>query len=279
MDTAQATQLIETFENSARRFETSWGDGRMVWRKWGEGRPVVLLHGGAGSWMHWIRNLGALSARQEVWVPDMPGFGDSDVPFEGKVDADGLAPLVRDGIRELLGDRRFALVGFSFGSLVATAIAAEPPAALDRLVLVSASALGLFQGPAPLQPLRGVTDPEERRRIVRFNLNAMMLHDPSTIDDLAILVQKKSAPRDRIKNRQLARTDYLVRTAPSWTRPAYGIWGRQDYAYRDQFPRLQEVVSGLGLREAAYIDGGHWLPFENPEQFNPLLQRMLDAAD
>ena len=24
---------------------------------WGEGRPLVLLHGGTGSWMHWVRNV------------------------------------------------------------------------------------------------------------------------------------------------------------------------------------------------------------------------------
>jgi len=32
----------------------------MVWRLWGAGAPVLLLHGGSGSWTHWLRNIPAL---------------------------------------------------------------------------------------------------------------------------------------------------------------------------------------------------------------------------
>lgn len=52
--------------------------GHIRWRRWGgQGRPLVLLHGGHGSWLHWVRNIEALAERREVWVPDMPGYGDS----------------------------------------------------------------------------------------------------------------------------------------------------------------------------------------------------------
>ena len=49
----------------AFRHEQAMADGgRMVWHRWGEelGQaardqpPVVLLHGGSGSWTHWVRN-------------------------------------------------------------------------------------------------------------------------------------------------------------------------------------------------------------------------------
>ncbi|MDB5843914.1 MAG: hydrolase-like protein, partial [Polaromonas sp.] len=53
----------------------------MVWRCWGEGAPVVLLHGGSGSWTHWIRNIPTLVAcSRQVWAPDLPGFADSASP-------------------------------------------------------------------------------------------------------------------------------------------------------------------------------------------------------
>jgi len=41
----------------ARRVETPCGNGHMVWYLWGDGPPLALLHGGYGSWTHWIRNL------------------------------------------------------------------------------------------------------------------------------------------------------------------------------------------------------------------------------
>ncbi len=101
---------------------------------------MVLLHGGAGSWMHWIKNIDALARSRTVWAPDIPGFGDSDLPADN-LDADTLAPFVLEGALEVLRGERFDLVGFSFGGLVSALIAAQAPATLDRLVLVSVAAL------------------------------------------------------------------------------------------------------------------------------------------
>ena len=28
---------------------------KVCWRAWGKGTPLVLLHGGYGSWRHWIK--------------------------------------------------------------------------------------------------------------------------------------------------------------------------------------------------------------------------------
>ncbi len=42
---------------------------------------MVLLHGGSGSWTHWIRNIPMLLAcGRQVWAQDLPGFGDSASP-------------------------------------------------------------------------------------------------------------------------------------------------------------------------------------------------------
>ena len=52
------------------------------YREVGSGPPLVLLHGGYGSWMHWIRNVGPLARQFTVIAPDMPGLGDSATPPE-----------------------------------------------------------------------------------------------------------------------------------------------------------------------------------------------------
>ena len=55
--------LVEGIAAEADRIETPCGDGMMVWRRWGSGPPLVLLHGGYGSWMHWVRNVLPLARR------------------------------------------------------------------------------------------------------------------------------------------------------------------------------------------------------------------------
>lgn len=279
MNTRHAQEFVASLDAAADKAWTACGPScRMVWRRWGQGDPVILLHGGAGSWLHWVRNIEPLAASRTVWAPDIPGFGDSDLPGEG-FDADTLAPLVLHGAQELLAGEPFDLAGFSFGGLVAALIAAEPTAPVRRLVLTSVAALGLVSEPPVLRAMRGVTDPQEQEQVIRFNLNAMMLADPSAIDDLAVLVHRTAAPRDRVKNRRQVLQKVLPALAPRWRCPAYGIWGTADALYRHQVDRLRAAAGALGLAEAAYLEGaGHWLPFERADQFNPLVRRFLGAA-
>src|SRR5687767_9478449 len=91
---------IDAILSQAEAFETPCGDGKMVWHRWGKGRPVVLLHGGSGSWMHWIRTIPALASHYTLWVPDQPGFGDSALPPD-PVTPQSYAELVKQGIDAL----------------------------------------------------------------------------------------------------------------------------------------------------------------------------------
>ena len=56
-------------------------DGFVAWHEFGNPvanqLPLILLHGGHGSWEHWARNTDSLAQHFHVFVPDMPGFGES----------------------------------------------------------------------------------------------------------------------------------------------------------------------------------------------------------
>jgi pimeloyl-ACP methyl ester carboxylesterase len=236
---------------------------------------VVLLHGGSGSWTHWIRNIDALvAAGREVWVPDMPGFGDSDKPA-GARDADALvAPLV-SGLQQLLGARALDLVGFSFGGLVGGLMASSMPA-LRRLVIVGAPLLGVGVRPVRLQEWRHL-DADAAIEVHHSNLAALMLHHPASVTPLAIALHQAHVPLDRLRRRSMARTDLLARTLATVTCPLVAIYGEHDVLYRDQLQQVEATLDALPtLRgRTAIPDAGHWVQFEAPEAFDQALARAL----
>ncbi|MDP2033734.1 MAG: alpha/beta fold hydrolase [Polaromonas sp.] len=272
----------------ATRLETPCGEGRMVWHRWppaaapGRHRPVVLLHGGSGSWTHWLRNIEALVASgREVLAADLPGFCDSALPPRGR-DADALPEPVEAGLRSLLGDGACDMVGFSFGGMVAGLLAAQFPARAARLVLVAAPGLGLaVRNSITLTAWRHLSDPAEREAVHRGNLAALMLHRPEAISALALRLHTDNTLRDRMKGRRLAYTDILARALENVSCPVFAIYGREDALYRQRqealAPALQAAPDFRGMH---WVEGaGHWVQFEQPEAFDALLLALLDEQN
>lgn len=271
---------------TASRFETPCGDGTMVWHIWGQATrrpglaPLVLLHGGSGSWMHWLRNIPALAASGRwVLVPDLPGFGDSAAPLRG-TDADVLPEPVEQGLALLAGEAACDLVGFSFGGMVAGFVAERFPARAARVVLVGAPGLGVAPEKAiRLRAWRHLTDAGQRDEIHRHNLAALMLYRENAINELALRLHIANVLRDRMKGRSLARTGALAQSLARPRCPVWAIYGEEDALYRGKLDGLRAALEraadfrGLALVECA----GHWLQFERAESFDKALLTTLEA--
>ena len=161
----------------AHRIEQAHAWGKAVWHVWskGQNKPrVVLLHGGSGSWTHWVRNVGHLAQRHEVWALDIPGFGDSDLPAQTQ-DADDLVPTVDAIFQTAFGDEPLTVIGFSFGGMLAGLIAAHNPKRFHRLILVGVPGLGLFGKDLPMRGMQASMSLEQQRAVHRDNLRTMML--------------------------------------------------------------------------------------------------------
>jgi len=281
--------LVAHLRAQARRVAVPGPGGDMVWHAWGgptaqDPVPLVLLHGGSGSWTHWVRNIDALvAAGRSVWAVDLPGFGDSATPPAGS-DADALvAPLAR-ALGQLFGDVACDLVGFSFGGLTAGLLLAAHPQLARQLVLVGAPAMGVV--PARQFELRAWRHlPAAEQEVAhRFNLAALMLADPALIDaegGLALALHLENMHRDRMPRRRLAHTDALARALPCVPCPVHAIYGRGDALYRSWITALQDAYAraapdfrGLALIE----DAGHWVQFERPQAFHQALLAALRAG-
>lgn len=257
--------------------ETTHAGGRLVWHVWGEGEPLVLLHGGSGSWTHWIANVQALAqAGRSVWVPDMPGFGDSDKPAGGE-DADALVEPLRAGLAQLLQGQPFDLVGFSFGGLTGGLLAATHPAGLRRFVLVGAPVAPVVQRALRLLDWRHLTDPAERERIHRHNLRTLMLAREESITTEALQLHAANLDRDRMRRRHLVHSTALPDAMQLVRCPVDAIYGREDAIFVERQDALHAALDAIPtLRTKTMIEGaGHWVQYEAAAAFNASLLRAL----
>ncbi|WP_341685236.1 alpha/beta hydrolase [Limnohabitans sp.] len=257
----------------------------VVWHSWGEqdSATVVLLHGGSGSWLHWVRNIAALrDAGWRVLVPDLPGFGDSDLP-PGCVDVDALSSYLHDGLQQLAPKGPVQLVGFSFGGMTAGLWLQAYPQDAHALVLVGAPGMGLQTAVrTPLKGWRHLATSEAQEEIHKYNLMALMFQNASALDSLALALHTANVHRDRMPRRRLSSTDILARALPDVQVPVSAIYGEHDALYRERLPEVQgamQMLCGQWNRWTTVSGAGHWVQYEAAQAFNAaLIQTLSDQA-
>ena len=98
----------------------------------GTGPPLVLLHAGVADRHMWDDVVAPLSSAFTVITPDLRGFGQSPIGTGLYSHVDDVASVLGE-----LGVDRAAVVGASFGGLVALQLAHAAPHLVDALVLAA----------------------------------------------------------------------------------------------------------------------------------------------
>jgi pimeloyl-ACP methyl ester carboxylesterase len=274
-------EFIAALDRASIRRTTPNGAGDVVWRVWGQGRPLVLLHGGTGSWMHWLRNIEDLAGDFMLLVPDIPGSGESGTPAP-PISADGIGATLAAGVASIIGPQAgFAVAGFSMGGLIAGYLVRHAGARAQGLVLVGATGTGAPRGPMePLKSWRRLASDAEKAATHRHNLGILMIHDPDKIDELAVQVQKINAERSRIRGKHVSHTGTLAESLNGFRGRLAGIWGEFDatavpyVAERGQKLRQLQPQAAFDILEGA----GHWVQYEAPAPFNRRLRELVNAA-
>jgi pimeloyl-ACP methyl ester carboxylesterase len=288
---------ITRVEAQSKRIQQSFEWGKVVWHFWGatlwsddaanaaseatqdniasqpSPRPLVLLHGGSGSWTHWVRNVEHFAQTRQVWALDLPGFGDSDLP-KGVSDADDLVPYVAEILTRSFQGKAIDVMGFSFGAMTAGLVAAEYPQIIHQLILVGAPGLGLFD---KVLPMRGMTTQmklDELRNVHRHNLSAMMFAHAESVTNETIDLQQANVARDRLRSRRIARTDVLAKAQTRWTCPVHGVWGELDALYKRNLQQVPTVLPNMATFTVV-PDAGHWLMYERPNAFHVAVDPLL----
>ncbi len=275
-DALTAAQTIARLTAQTTRHDVDIDGNRVCWRSLGQGSPLVLIHGGHGSWLHWVRNIETLSRQHTVWVPDLPSYGDSGT-LGAPGTLDQLVAVTAASLDQLLGEGvQINLAGFSFGGLVASRLA-QHRGHVGKLALVGTGG----HGTARRQTLSMVNwrrsdDESIINEDLRHNLSALMLYEASSIDELALAVHRNSCTATRFRSKSLSQKGPLPDILRGFSMPILFIWGEHDVTgHPDQLGPL--LIDQRPERDWVSIPGaGHWVQFEQTERCNQVLLQFFD---
>ncbi|MFO1188788.1 MAG: alpha/beta fold hydrolase [Alphaproteobacteria bacterium] len=248
----------------------------------GNGPPLVVLHGGMGSWTHWVRNLKALAEHFSVYAFDLPGFGASD-DISSDTSLDDYIGHVVTGIDAILpSPTRFAVAAFSFGGFIGTGVLARMNDRIKRASLLAPGGWGPHKGGAVLEMKARRRDmtPAEVDETIRYNLSVMMLAHPESIDAETMEIQRHNVGAARFKHKRI-RTEFRVIEFLAATRmPLQLLWGERDRnAYPSFYDRLDKARAVRPDLEFAVVpDAGHWAQYERAADYNRLALGFLCRA-
>jgi pimeloyl-ACP methyl ester carboxylesterase len=229
---------------------------------------VLFLHGAGG--LLWDPFLEALAQEHTVYAVEHPG-----ADTESLAHLPGIWELVLfyDELLDELGLDKVAVVGHSFGGMVAAELAANSPRRVSRLVLIAP--IGLWRDDAPIPDIAAVP-PEQLPELVLADPKSPLAEmltppadDPQALFEAAVRMASIlhfiwPLPDKGLRNR-------IHRISA----PALLVWGERDAlvppVYADEFSVL------LKQSEKVLVpDAGHLPQLEQPE---PVRQAVLQFLD
>jgi pimeloyl-ACP methyl ester carboxylesterase len=249
------------------------------------GRAWQVYSGGRGAdllWLHGVRGvdaddpiLVALQRSYRVTAPVAPGFNGLDEL--ARIDNIHELALDYEDLMEGLGLDAVAVVGHSFGAMIAAEIAAHFPRRVSRLVLLAP--FGLWNERHPVADIFAYPYAQ---------LDDLLWHDAKARDAFA----KPASDANDIQ----ATADQMIKLVQSLTAITKFVWPIPDRGLRRRLPRIacpalavfgaqdgivppsyaDDFAAGLRHgRTAVVADAGHMLPYEQPNAVLGLLDGFL----
>jgi pimeloyl-ACP methyl ester carboxylesterase len=238
--------------------------------------PALLaVHGWPQHWWMWRKVIGALAERRRVLCPDLRGLGWSGIPADGDYTkgrmADDLLALL-----DALGIERAGYLGHDWGGWIGWLVALRAPERVERLMAVSI----LHPWVHPLRGLRHAWRLAYVPTLATPVLGPALVRDGRAVraalgrrisdDDAAVYVDVLRQPARAAASSAYYR-QFQLREAPRLhalagarlEMPVRVLFGRRDG------PQHPSQLAGLDRHaaelEVEVVDGGHFLPEEQPE--------------
>jgi pimeloyl-ACP methyl ester carboxylesterase len=219
--------------------------------------PLVLVHGLGLSGRYMLPVAHQLARRFPVYLPDLPGFGDSEKPAD-TLDVPGLAEALAAWIMAA-GLAPAALLGNSFGCQIIADLAARHPELVERAVL---------QGPT--------TPPDERSwfwQFVRWRQNQPF--NPDSMSPITWGDYRKCGYRRLFQTFRYQLQDPIEQKLPRIPAEVLVVRGQLDPICRLRW--AAEVAGALPRGRLVEIPAvAHTLVYTAPEQLAQVTRQFLE---
>ena len=270
-------EILAKYSDPDSRFALLEGaDGiRVHYKDQGQGPALLLVHSSVGDLKDWDPWVAVLSKHYRVVRLDLPAFGLTGPVPSGNYSIDRYLTLV-DALMDHLGIERFAIVGTSYGGLVAFRYAATRIERVTALVL--ASSAGVEYGG------RGGTTERVRSPVRSFKpelktpegMEAMLkslVNDPARVTP--DLVRRKTdyfnvvgRDREAFVATALYERGNPQRVLAHVRAPALVLWGDSSRGLSAETAQafVDAMKHSKRTQKIVYAGGGHLLHIERPEQ-------------
>jgi len=250
-------------------------DVRLQLRQGGTGEPLLVLHGELGV-PGWLQAYALLAEHYTVYVPSLPGFGQSARP-DWILSVRDLAAWVSWFVRDLQLPRPLNVIGCSAGGWIAAEIATVNAALFQKMVLVGAAGLKPEVGEvwdyfvhAPQEAFtQAFYDPESAKEYIKY-------YEKTWTPEAELQVESNREMASRLLWKPYMRSHTLAGLLRGIATPTLLVWGREDAIVPLNVSTLyQKAIPGATVQ---VIDRcGHMPEMEKPNEFAQVVLDFLTA--
>lgn len=255
-------------------------DGRkLVWLQGGNpaGEPVLLLHGFGSCKENWLPLLPFLLRRYQLFIPDLPGWGQSHFSQDALYGFDHQVARLAQWSRQVLPGP-VHMVGSSMGGGIAGLLAARHPTLVRSLTLMNAAGVA---GTALTPFERGLQ--QGRNSLIAHNIKGVVELLGSTMANRSLpLLMAPLACWDLVSRRHVNQHMFrqLLQYSPAAelasfsaiTAPTLILWGEQDRVIHVSCGATYKAL--IPQAQCKYLRGvGHMPMVETPRLTARLLRR------
>jgi 4,5:9,10-diseco-3-hydroxy-5,9,17-trioxoandrosta-1(10),2-diene-4-oate hydrolase len=252
----------------------------------GPGTPILLLHAWLRNRHSWRGLAPALAEHARVIVPDLPGFGASDVP-----DAEYDLPYFVNAIKGLLdgmGVPKVKIVGHGLGGAIAFGLALDDPGRVERVLAESPSwtenvllgwrARYLMYGPLGQYAFRAALTRDRVRHLLATRQFQEADHvDDALLDAVWAPLQRKGAAKAAWRALKTDLDPGLAERVAGLTTPTMAVWGYNDRIHPiDLARRLEET--NKAIKVTMIPNCGFAAHESRPRSFAVYLARHLEVG-